>query len=148
MSSYSAAEVARLLSMTEEDAIAEAEDPGSSLGRLSKDGAPSGRESDAEQPVSLYARWSEVHDAARAVSATNAAERAARVADRLGGGQPTSGCSGAAACLRCGDRPRARQPAVRRRVRGGWEEIKPERLGSLCLECRDQASVRTVRHAA
>lgn len=39
------------------------------------------------------------------------------------------------ACMVCAARPRARLAARRRRVRGGWKVLTPERLSSLCREC-------------
>jgi len=39
------------------------------------------------------------------------------------------------ACMVCAERPRARLAEQRRKVRGGWKILKPERLSSLCAEC-------------
>lgn len=41
------------------------------------------------------------------------------------------------ACLACGSAPRIRLAAVRRRVRGGWVEVLPERQSSVCTACLD-----------
>lgn len=51
--------------------------------------------------------------------------------------------SSVSACLRCGDRPRTRIPAVRRRIRGrGMVEVRPERQAALCAECLAAARER------
>lgn len=42
------------------------------------------------------------------------------------------------ACLLCGQRPRARLAARRRRVYGGWKVLAPEKQSSLCRECTPQ----------
>jgi hypothetical protein len=52
-----------------------------------------------------------------------------------GAATPPERTSQVSACMRCGERPRVRVAARRRRVRGGWFTIAPERLGSLCWEC-------------
>lgn len=38
-------------------------------------------------------------------------------------------------CMRCGQRPRARWAAVKKRVKGGWRTVTPERQASFCAEC-------------
>lgn len=42
---------------------------------------------------------------------------------------------GVAACMTCGQRPRARLAARRRRIKGGWKTMAPERQSSLCEIC-------------
>jgi len=57
------------------------------------------------------------------------------------GGEPTLETrSQVPACMSCGKGPRTRLPEVRRRARGGQMRIvTPERLSSLCVECKARA---------
>jgi len=55
------------MSMTRREVIELATDTGSSLGRLSVDGKPTGSAGEEEAPISLFARWMEVQSAARRV---------------------------------------------------------------------------------
>jgi hypothetical protein len=47
----------------------------------------------------------------------------------------TPALSRIALCLLCGQRPRARAAAVRRRVRGGWRTVVAERELGVCARC-------------
>lgn len=63
------------------------------------------------------------------------------IVDELGGehDQPAEAQSRTSMCMVCAVRPRARHEAVRRRVRGGWKTLVPERQGSLCEQCLDES---------
>lgn len=65
--SYSTAELLALLALSRSEAIEQSSGLGSPMGRLSADGKPSGSSGDDEPPLSLFARWVEVHAAARRV---------------------------------------------------------------------------------
>lgn len=63
------------------------------------------------------------------------------VLEELGGEQlpAMAASSRLSMCMRCGQRPRARHPEVRRRVRGAPPKlVRPERQASLCDHCLDE----------
>ena len=59
------------------------------------------------------------------------------IIDQLGGPEPadTGVTSRVSACIRCGEKPRVRLGAVKRRVRGGWKVVQEERQASVCEDC-------------
>lgn len=67
----------------------------------------------------------------------------------LGGAEPDMTLSHIDLCLKCGLHPRVRLAAVKRRVRGGWKELLPERQASCCATCLDpMLSPRIIRALA
>jgi hypothetical protein len=60
--------------------------------------------------------------------------------------EPEERTSTVSACLVCAQRPRTRLAAVRRRVRGGWKTVTPERYSSLCVECTPPERLHLLVH--
>jgi DNA-binding transcriptional ArsR family regulator len=59
---------------------------------------------------------------------------------------PEDRTSTVSACLLCAQRPRTRLAAVRRRVRGGWKILAPERYSSLCVQCTPPERLHLLLH--
>lgn len=53
------------------------------------------------------------------------------------------------ACLTCGQRPRVRLAAIKRRVKGGWRTVQEERQAGVCAVClREDLRPRALAQAA